>query len=85
MGNLPQPLTFTASVIDAHGQPVAGALVTLTLSVPAAAPVSGDATTDGAGTAVFSTTIARDVVPGTIVATAIVTPGGSGQNARRPV
>jgi hypothetical protein len=45
--------------------PVAGAPVIFTLSIPGVAPITQDGTTDGAGTAIFATTLARGPHPAT--------------------
>jgi hypothetical protein len=54
---LPAPIRLTATVDDPDGRPLAGAAVTFTLSVPGIKTVTGEATTDADGQAVFETTI----------------------------
>ena len=57
--SLPAPIRLTATVDDPDGRPLAGANVTFTLSVPGVKTITGDATTDAAGLAVFETTIPK--------------------------
>ena len=54
---LPATIRLTATVDDPDGKPLAGAAVTFTLSVPGIKTVTGEATTDSDGQAVFETTI----------------------------
>jgi Bacterial Ig-like domain (group 1)/Glucodextranase, domain B len=82
---LPQPLTLTATVTDPDGHPVAGAPVTFTLSLPGVAPITQDGTTDGAGTAIFATTLARGASPGNGLATVLVKTSSFGSVTARAV
>ena len=56
---LPQGIQLTVNVDDPDGKPLAGAQVTFTLTIPGVRPVTGDATTDVNGRAVFETTIPK--------------------------
>ena len=62
--SLPEPITLTVSVDDPDGKPLGGAKVTFTLSIPGVKTVTGDATTDANGRAVFETTIPKGADPG---------------------
>jgi hypothetical protein len=69
---LPAPVTLTASVIDPDGQPDTGATVTFTVSIPGVDPITNVGTTDGAGTAIFRTTVPSGATVGTGLATILV-------------
>ena len=56
---LPQGIQLTVNVDDPDGKPLAGAQVTFTLTIPGVRPVTGDATTDANGRAIFETTIPK--------------------------
>jgi hypothetical protein len=56
---LPQAIQLTVNVDDPDGKPLAGARITFTLTIPGIRPVTGDATTDANGRAVFETTIPK--------------------------
>lgn len=62
--NLPFDLRMTANVDDPDGAPLADALVTFTISVPGIPAVTGEATTDANGRAIFETTIPAGADPG---------------------
>jgi hypothetical protein len=83
--HLPQPVTLTALVTDPNGHPVNGATVTFTLSIPGIAPITQDTTTDGAGTAVFQTTVPKGATPGNGLATILVTAKHLGTVSARAV
>jgi hypothetical protein len=55
--DLPQAIRLTVIVDDPDGKPLAGARVTFTLSIPGIPTVTGNATTDANGRAIFETTI----------------------------
>ena len=57
--NLPQAIRLTVTVDDPDGKPLAGARATFTLSIPGIPTVTGNATTDANGRAIFETTIPR--------------------------
>ena len=61
---LPHALTLTASVTDPNGQPLAGAAVTFTLSIPGVPVLAQEATTDATGKAVFQTTVPQGATVG---------------------
>ena len=69
---LPAPLTLTASVVDPDGQPAEGATVTFTLSIPGVDPITTVGTTDGAGTAIFQTSVPSGATVGSGLATVLV-------------
>lgn len=73
VAKLPQQLVLTATAIDATGEPVVGAQVTFSVSIPGIPVVTGEGTTDGTGTAVFQTTIPAGATPGSGPATAYIT------------
>ncbi|MBA2300711.1 MAG: hypothetical protein H0W22_08080 [Chloroflexi bacterium] len=54
---LPQVIELIVNVDDPDGKPLANAQITFTLAIPGLRPVTGDATTDANGRAVFETTI----------------------------
>jgi len=83
--HLPQPVTLTALVTDPNGHPVDGATVTFTLSIPGIAPITQNTTTDGAGTAVFQTTVPKGATPGSGLATILVTATHLGTVSARAV
>jgi hypothetical protein len=56
---LPQDIQLTVNVDDPDGKPLEGARVTFTLTIPGVRPVTGDATTDTNGRAVFQTRIPK--------------------------
>lgn len=64
IGALPEEITLTVTVDDPDGKPLEGAEVTFTLSIPGVKTVTGDATTDANGRAVFTTTIPKGAKPG---------------------
>ena len=73
VAKLPKAVTFTAAIRGADGQPLAGAVVLFTVSVPGLeAIVSGEVVTDGTGVATFSTTIPAGAMPGSGLVTALV-------------
>jgi hypothetical protein len=58
-GSLPAPIRLVADVNDPDGNPLKGARVTFTLSIPGIPTVTGEATTNGNGRADFETTIPK--------------------------
>ena len=70
--SLPVSLQLSVLVIDPDGQPVAGASVTFTLTVPGIPPVAKDAVTGADGRTTFSTTLPKGVTAGNGIATAFV-------------
>lgn len=71
--SLPVSLQLSVLVLDPDGQPITGAAITFTLTVPGIPPVSKDAVTGGDGRATFSTTLPSGVTVGNGIATAFVT------------
>lgn len=69
---LPAPLTLTATVVDPDGRPADGATVTFTLSIPGVDPITTVGQTDGAGTAIFQTSVPGGASVGSGLATVLV-------------
>ncbi len=82
---LPHGLTLTATVTDPDGQPIEGAAVTFTLSIPGVPVLTQDATTDATGTATFQTTVPQGATVGTGPATVLVTTDKYGTTSARTV
>ena len=61
---LPEPVTLSATVTDPDGNPLAGAAVTFTLSMPGIPTVTIDGSTDAQGKASFRTTIPKGAAVG---------------------
>ncbi len=70
---LPATIQLAVLVTDPDGQPLEGATVTFSLTVPGIPPLTFDTLTAGDGRAVFSTTLPKDVTPGSGNATVLVT------------
>jgi len=62
--DLPMDVRLTVLVDDPDGSPLAGASVTFTLSIPGIPTITGDATTDENGQAVFMTKIPKGASKG---------------------
>jgi Bacterial Ig-like domain (group 1)/Glucodextranase, domain B len=69
---LPEPITLTATVTDPDGNPLAGADVTFTLSIPGVGPITRDTKTEPNGKASFKTTVPRGADLGQGSATVLV-------------
>ncbi len=72
ISRLPLEMRLIATVDDPDGNPLEGARVTFTLDVPGIKIVTGEATTDANGRAVFETTIPAGATPGEGTATILV-------------
>ncbi len=71
--SLPGPLTIRVSVTDPDGQPLEGASVLLTITLPGIPPiVPSELATDGSGDASFRTTVPKTATAGTGPVTALV-------------
>ncbi len=70
--SLPVAIQLTVLVLDPDGQPLAGANVTFTLTVPGIPPISKDAVTGADGRATYTTTMPKDVTVGTGLVTVLV-------------
>jgi hypothetical protein len=70
--HLPEPVTLTATVTDPDGKPLAGAVVTFTLSMPGIPTVSIDTKTSASGKATFRTTVPKGADVGQGSATVLV-------------
>jgi len=64
VAKLPQDLTLTAAVADPDGNPLAGADITFTLSIPGIPTVTQDLQTDEQGRATFTTSVPEGADPG---------------------
>ena len=64
VAKLPQDLTLTASASDPDGNPLVGADITFTLSIPGIPTVTADLKTDEAGRATFTTAVPQGADPG---------------------
>ena len=71
--SLPVSIQLSVLITDPDGQPVSGASVTFTLTVPGIPPVAKDAVTSADGRATFSTTLPKGVTTGNGIATVFVT------------
>lgn len=69
---LPATIQLAVLVTDPNGQPLEGASVTFSLTVPGIPPLTFDTATGGDGRAVFSTTLPQSVTPGAGNATVLV-------------
>jgi glucodextranase-like protein len=69
---LPEPVTLTATVTDPDGNPLAGADVTFTLSIPGVGPITRDTKTEPNGKASFRTTVPKGADLGQGSATVLV-------------
>ncbi len=83
---LPQDATFTVVVTGPDGKPIAGATALFTVTVPGLqAIVSGEIPTDGNGAASFSTQIPPGAMPGSGLASVLVTTPTAGTGTDRKV
>lgn len=64
VAKLPQDLTLTASASDPDGNPLVGADITFTLSIPGIPTVTQDMQTDDQGRATFTTAVPEGADPG---------------------
>ncbi len=70
--SLPVPLQLNVRVLNPDGQPVVGANVTFTLTLPGIPPISKDGVTGEDGRSSFTTTLPKDVTAGAGLATVLV-------------
>jgi len=83
---LPRKVTFTVVVTGPDGQRLRGATALFTVQVPGLeAIVSGEITTDADGIAAYSTTIPAGALPGSGLATVLVTTPSDGSLTDRAV
>jgi hypothetical protein len=73
VAKLPQDVTLTASASDPDGNPLVGADITFTLSIPGIPTVTQDLQTDDQGRATFTTAIPEGADPGQGSATILLT------------
>lgn len=71
-GDLPMDVRLTVLVDDPDGKPLAGARVTFTLSIPGIPTITGDATTDSNGAAIFVTKVPKGASRGSGSAAVLV-------------
>jgi Glucodextranase, domain B/Bacterial Ig-like domain (group 1) len=69
---LPRSITLSVTVTNPDGQPLAGADVTFTLSIPGIRTITAEGKTDGNGQASYSTTIPKSADRGQGSATVLV-------------
>lgn len=72
IGSLPLSIQLSVLVSDPDGNPLVGANVTFTLTVPGLQPISKDAVTGADGRANFTTTLPTGVTAGAGLATVLV-------------
>jgi hypothetical protein len=83
---LPRQVSFTVVVTDPGGHRLAGATALFTVSVPGLQSiVSGQVRTNSSGSATFTTTIPKGAMPGSGLATVLVTAGPLGTITDRQV
>jgi hypothetical protein len=70
--SLPVSMQLSVLVTDPDGNPLAGAAVTFTITVPGIPPVSKDAVTGADGRSTFTTTLPTGVTAGSGLATVLV-------------
>lgn len=84
VGKLPKPVTFTATVTGSDGRRLAGARAVFTVSIPGLqAIVSGEIPTSQDGVATFKTTVPAGAMPGSGLATVLVSASGEGSTSDR--
>ena len=84
-GSLPRDLRLTATVNDPDGQPLKGAAVTFTLSIPGIPSVTQDGHTDANGRAVWQTIVPAGATLGQGSAAVLVTADGLGTTSDQTV
>ena len=72
IGTLPRSIQLSVLVTDPDGNPLAGASVTFTVTVPGLQPISKDAVTASDGRSTFTTTLPTGVTVGAGLATVLV-------------
>jgi len=79
VGSLPTSIQLVATVTDPAGNPLSGASVTFSLTLPKIPAITFEATTGADGRAVFTTTIPQGVDPGSGLASILIMAEGQGQ------
>jgi len=83
---LPRSVSFTVTVTGPDGRRVSGATALFTVTVPGLeAIVSSEILTNGSGSATFTTSIPKGALPGTGLASVLVTTSDYGQGTDRQV
>jgi Glucodextranase, domain B len=86
ISRLPDDVTFTVTVTDPDGRPLAGATALFSITVPGLeAIVSSEVNTGGDGTARFRTRIPKGALAGSGLASVLVTTGEFGTTTDRQV
>jgi len=85
IATLPRPITLVALVTDPDGQPLRGAVVTFSLTLPKIPAITYEARTGTDGKVTFSTTIPGGIDPGNGLATVLVNTNNFGQATNRSV
>jgi hypothetical protein len=85
VSGLPQEIQLSGLVANPDGQPLAGAAITFTLSIPGIRTVTSETVTGADGRAAFATTIAAGALPGQGMATVFVTTPDFGTTSDRAV
>lgn len=80
---LPASIQLSVLVTDPDGNPLAGAQVTFSLTVPGIPPITKDAVTAGDGRSTFTTVLPAGVTPGSGLATVLVTTTDFGSTSDR--
>jgi hypothetical protein len=80
---LPQPITLVAVVTDPDGQPLKGAVVTFSLTLPKIPAITFEGRTGADGKLTFSTTIPKGIDVGSGLATVLVNTNNYGQATGR--
>jgi hypothetical protein len=83
--NLPRNLQLRAVATDPDGKGLAGRDITFTLAIPGVPPITGQATTDASGVALFQTSIPAGATPGSGPGTAFLTTPEYGDASGRVV
>ena len=83
---LPKQVSFTVVVTGPDGRRVSGATALFTVTIPGLeAIVSGEIETNGSGAATFTTRIPKGALPGSGLASVLVTTDAYGQGTDRQV
>ena len=81
VSSLPRSLQMSVLVTDPDGNPLAGANLTFTLTVPGIPPISKDVVSAADGRATWTTTLPTGVTPGSGLATVLVATNAFGSTS----